>query len=67
MWAIRVKFAYYEALSCSVTVVLSDAQRFILTHDEIEQLSDRLTQFNKKPTLVIGVNVAGSLMAARSL
>lgn len=61
----RVKFAYYEALSCSASGPLLEAQKFILTHDEIELLSKRLAQFKKKPQLVIGVNVAGSLMAAK--
>ena len=61
----RVKFAYYEELSGSVAVTLSEVQKFILTHAEIEQLSGRLAQFNKKPALVIGVNVAGSLVAAQ--
>ena len=61
----RVKFAYYEVLSSSVAGEASGAQKFILTHDEIDQLSTRLAQFNQKPALVIGVNVAGTLIAAR--
>lgn len=61
----RVKFAYYEALSSSASEALSAPQKFILTHDEIDQLSARLAKFSQKPALVVGVNVAGSLMAAR--
>lgn len=61
----RVKFAYYEALSSSASEEQLKPQKFILTHDEIDQLSARLAQFKQKPALVIGVNVAGSLMAAR--
>lgn len=61
----RVKFAYYEELSSATTQIMPEPQKFILTHDEIGLLSGRLRQFNKKPQLVIGVNVAGSLLAAK--
>lgn len=61
----RVKFVYYESLTCRTAEGLPKSNKFILTHDEIERLSERLEQFNKKPTLVIGVNVAGSIIAAK--
>ena len=61
----RIKFVYYESLSCRTPEGLPKSNKFILTHDEIERLSERLGQFNKKPTLVIGVNVAGSIIAAK--
>lgn len=59
----RVKFAYYEKLFEKSFTPVSNDQRFVLTHAEIELLADRLRQFKHKPQLIIGVNVAGSQVA----
>lgn len=59
----RVKFAYYDALSASTdergSNTQAKAKKFILTHADLDQLALHLAQFNTKPALVIGVNVAG--------
>lgn len=63
----RIKFAYYEALS-SVAAEQSQVvvpKKFILTHAELGGLTAQLMQFNKKPVLVIGVNVSGPVVATK--
>ena len=60
----RVKFAYYEALDAIGSGVVPNGQKFILSHAEVRQLATKLASFNKKPELVIGVNVAGPLVEA---
>lgn len=62
----RVKFAYYESLP---SVGDDDGEtarvtKFILSHTELGSLASHLRQFAKIPTLVIGVNVAGPVVAS---
>ncbi|MDO5666885.1 MAG: type III pantothenate kinase [Alcaligenaceae bacterium] len=60
----RVKFAYYESLSSTTSEQDQAAAslKFILTHAELAGLASHLASFDRKPALVIGVNVAGPLV-----